>query len=348
VDIPGEKLVIKLWETLAEKGVGSLLTPWQTLREGRARIEVRRQELLMLAQAEKDAADLRAGRKQLRPDGTLALPAPQSGIPQNPDGRIDPILIVGTAANVGVRVSAADNARAEINRSKAVIYAEEELLRDSQEPPERTVDGDWLHAWQENAARVSAEDLQRLWGSVLAGEVKSPGKYSLRTLDFLRTVSKNEAEVFSTLARFVISDRVMRSQVAHLETNGLSFTVLLRMQALGLLSGVDSANLTSTFKTDVEGRFRSVFVSHNKALVVEHEDAAKTLDLEVYLLTDVGKQVLALGAFLADTDYMTLVAKEIIRKGFAVKLADWVPISETRGRFVNPQPVQMDGSGGEA
>ena len=57
MDLPGEKLVIKLWETLAEKGVGSLLSPWQAGRDGRARIEVRRQEILILAQAEKDAAD---------------------------------------------------------------------------------------------------------------------------------------------------------------------------------------------------------------------------------------------------------------------------------------------------
>jgi len=70
MDFPGEKLVIKLWETLAEKGIGSLLSPWQAGREGRARNEVRRHEILMLAQAEMDAADIRSGKKRLLPDGT--------------------------------------------------------------------------------------------------------------------------------------------------------------------------------------------------------------------------------------------------------------------------------------
>lgn len=81
MDFPGEKLVIKLWETLAEKGVGSLLSPWQAGREGRARNEVRRQEILMLAQAEKDAADIRSGKKQLRADGTLLLAPPSKRLP---------------------------------------------------------------------------------------------------------------------------------------------------------------------------------------------------------------------------------------------------------------------------
>ncbi len=43
MDLPGEKLLIKMWETLVERGIGGLLTPWQTIREGRAMNEVRRQ-----------------------------------------------------------------------------------------------------------------------------------------------------------------------------------------------------------------------------------------------------------------------------------------------------------------
>ncbi|NML43699.1 DUF2806 domain-containing protein [Ramlibacter sp. G-1-2-2] len=347
MDIPGEKLVIRLWETLAEKGIGSLLTPWQTLREGRARIEVRRQELLMLAQAERDAADLRAGRKQLSPDGTQALAAPASVL-QDACFRIEPVLDFGSVANAGATIAALESARGEINRSKAVLFAEEELVRDPQEPAERKVDEDWLHSWQENAGRVSAEDLQRLWGSVLAGEVKCPGKYSLRTLDFLRTISKEEADLFSTLARYVISGRVMKGPSAYLEARGIDVSLLLRMQNLGLLSGVESIGLSTIFKTSIEGRFRTVFVSHNKALIAEHEEAAKRLELEVYLLTDVGKQVLDLGKFAADIEYLQLVGRSIAQQGFTVRLADWIPVSEVEGRFVNPQPIDHGGATSEA
>ena len=49
---PGEELVIRLWETLVERGIGGLLRPWQIRREGMARLDVRRQEVLMLAAAE--------------------------------------------------------------------------------------------------------------------------------------------------------------------------------------------------------------------------------------------------------------------------------------------------------
>ena len=56
---PGEKLAIKIWETITEKGIGGLLSPWQIKREGRARAEVRRQELLLEQQARQELDKLR-------------------------------------------------------------------------------------------------------------------------------------------------------------------------------------------------------------------------------------------------------------------------------------------------
>lgn len=53
MDYPGEKLLTRLWETLAEKGIGSLFAPWQARRMGRAQIETRRDELLALAKLRK-------------------------------------------------------------------------------------------------------------------------------------------------------------------------------------------------------------------------------------------------------------------------------------------------------
>jgi hypothetical protein len=343
LDLPGEKLIIKLWETLAEKGIGSLLTPWQTIREGRARNEVRRQELLVLAQAEKDAADVRAGRKRLEQDGSLrqlpntestpSLPAPDS------QGRIEPTLEFRTLAEAAISTSAANSARSEINSTKAVIYAEEQLASDPQTPPERTVDEDWLFMWRDYAGRVSAEDLQRLWGSVLAGEVKSPGTYSIRTLDFLKGLSKTEAEVISKLARVSIEGRIIRSQKQYLEEQGISFALLLQMQELGVVSGVESIGLQTQFRSVVQDKFVLALRSNGKVLIVEHADATKVLQLEVYMLTGIGSQLLGLGNFDPDLTYLRLVGKQIAAQGFSVQFADWVQISEREGRYSNGERI---------
>ncbi len=338
MDFPGEKLVIKLWETLAEKGIGSLLSPWQAGREGRARNEVRQHEILMLAQAETDAADIRSGKKQLRPDGTLLL-TNAMGIRPPANERIEPTLAFSTAVEYGSRAAAAAAARAEINSTKAILFAEEQLATDEQAPSGRNVDEDWLFAWREYSGKVSTEDLQRLWGSVLAGEVKAPGTYSIRTLEFLKTLSKGEAEMISKLASYVIDGRVARGQKKHLESNGLSFSILLEMQDLGVVSGVEGLGLSSTYKSIMEGKFIRALISHSKALIVEHEDASKTLVFEMYLLTTIGRQVLGLGSFEPDIEYLRLVGREIAKKGFSVKLADWRAVSDTEGHYFNEQEI---------
>ena len=73
MDFPGEKLVARLWETVADKAVGSLFRPWQIRREGKAHSEVRREEMLVLAQAERDATEIRSGKARLLSDGTIAI-----------------------------------------------------------------------------------------------------------------------------------------------------------------------------------------------------------------------------------------------------------------------------------
>lgn len=341
MEFPGEKLVVKLWETLAEKGVGSLLSPWQTVREGRARNEVRRQELLMLAQAEVDAAEIRAGRQHLKEDGTLRLLLSDATDRKaaDPSERIEPTLSLPNLVDASIRASASESARREINASKAIIYAEEALAADSQIPPDRSVDDDWLFSWREYAGRVSTEDLQQLWGRILAGEVKSPGSFSFRTLEFLKGLSKHEAEQISTLASFVIEGRIVRSLAEYLKDQGVSFDLLLGLQELGLLSGVEAIGLNTNYKSVQADRYVKPLRSNGKVLVVENEDPGKTLSLEVYVLTAVGSQIMGLGNFPANLEYLRLVAKEVLKQGFTVALADWDQISENEGRYSNAEKI---------
>jgi hypothetical protein len=69
--LPGERLAIKIWETVTERGVGGLLSPWQIRRLGKAHADVHRLEIQTLAQAHRDKIDILAGRKTLDESGQL-------------------------------------------------------------------------------------------------------------------------------------------------------------------------------------------------------------------------------------------------------------------------------------
>ena len=341
MDYPGEKLLLKLWETLAEKGVGSLLAPWQEKRVAEARTEIRRKEMLMLAQAEREVELIKSGDSTVSIKSDVKLiGAPKENV--DGGGRIEPTLDLSELATAVSNRDFSDSLRKEANVAKSVLIAEDILSQDQQEPSEQSVEDDWIFSWRESAGRVSSSELQDIWGRILAGEIKQPGTYSMRTLEFLKGLSKSEAELISKAAKFVIGDRIYRKKDDFLEKEGLHFSHLLFLQDIGVLSGVESVGLNTTYNSFEPDRYFRPLVASNKIMLIEHDDPNKTVKAEVYLLTQVGIEVLKLASFQVDNKYLYSVAEDYVRKGFKVKLADWVQQTADGGQFFNSKDVLLE------
>lgn len=63
---------------------------------------------------------------------------------------------------------------------------------------------DWLMRFFDAVGNISNDDLQQLWGKVLANEISRPKSCSLRTLDMIRNMSPEEAKIFSVLCQYVM------------------------------------------------------------------------------------------------------------------------------------------------
>ena len=102
----------------------------------------------------------------------------------------------------------------------------------------------WTNRWVDGAQDVSSEDLQKLWGKILAGEVKSPRQTSLRTLSILRDMTQQEARDFSTLMRFRISNFILGDALQRvLGQDSNSF--VLHFSNIGLLGTLgETSNIT--------------------------------------------------------------------------------------------------------
>ena len=73
-------------------------------------------------------------------------------------------------------------------------------LEESASP--QNMDNDWTANFFDKCRIVSDADMQTLWSRILAGEANSPGSYSKRTVNFVSELSKEEAELFSSLCGF--------------------------------------------------------------------------------------------------------------------------------------------------
>jgi hypothetical protein len=314
VEIPGEKLLTKMWESLIDKGIGGLLTPTQIRREGRARTDVRREELVALAQAEKDAQDILAGRKRLTTGGQLrALPAQKSETPAQQLS--SPKLLEDAASKFAAR-----EVRRHVNLQRIAVYAEEQAQGvPDNEVSEEQVDDDWLNRWRQNAQDVSDEHMQRVWARILSEEVKSPRSYSMATLEFLRTLSKEDALVIASIGPYAIDRQWIFREPELLDRKGLPFGKLMRIQEMGIVSGVEAVGgLTRTMHSGAKNVFRLAFVVGPKALGLEREAVEPALKIPIYRITKRGNEILQLGDYQADDEYMKALGRELKKQGVAV------------------------------
>lgn len=104
---------------------------------------------------------------------------------------------------------------------------------------EKPVGDDWRRKFFLEAENICDRDLQALWGKVLAGEVTSPGSYSLRTLEVLKHLSKEDAELFRQACSIAFSDgwimKVGLDRNRSLVPYGLTYNALLALRDAGLL-----------------------------------------------------------------------------------------------------------------
>ena len=134
----------------------------------------------------------------------------------------------------------------------------------------------------------------------------------------------------------------MSWETEFIEKEGIYFSHLLFLQDIGILSGVEAVGLNTTYQSLDSNKFFLPLVASNKIILVEHEDQAKTVKAEVFLLTQVGIEVLELASFQVNEEYLESVAKDYVKKGYKVHMADWVQQTADGGRFFNAKEILAD------
>jgi len=131
-----------------------------------------------------------------------------------------------------------EETRAQQNMEDVLEGATKYLKEDAE--PEKMED-DWVTHFFNKCRGVSNKEMQDLWSKVLAGEANYAGSFSKRTVEFISTVSKSEAEAFTRLCHhtWTIQSRavplVLDWSSGICKTNGINFDILTNLDSLGLI-----------------------------------------------------------------------------------------------------------------
>ena len=161
---------------------------------------------------------------------------------------------------------------------------------------EEQVDEDWSTRFFNIVEDISDEEMQKLWGRILAGEVKQPKSFSLRTLELLKNLSKNEAEVFTLASTLVISSRnspfLFRGDDNEVLTKyGFSFEHRLLLTELGILQA--ETNITRNFQT-LANDYVTYFESGKYLIKTVKKANSEMNNLPIYRFSKIGEELLKL------------------------------------------------------
>lgn len=198
----------------------------------------------------------------------------------------------------------------QINVEKTVSQAAEELATDK-EVPNEILNEDWINRYFNIIEDISSEEMQNLWGKILAGEIRHPRTYSLRTLDILRNITPPEAEIFCNVAAFALisNDKAfIMHEKAFLENEmGIKFTDLLLLKDLGLL-----------FPNELEFSFApcdkettSHLIWGDTIIVAKRSNSTPKIPIEVTLFTQTGKELLTLAKKPLNEPYLKKIGAKI-------------------------------------
>lgn len=142
----------------------------------------------------------------------------------------------------------------EDNLENVLERAENELLS-ADTISDTPVDDDWLTRFFGIAKDVSSDEMQFIWGKILAGEIAKPGSFSVRTLETIRNISADEAKLFEKILPFVVSSgatRFIPADLTEFAEFGITFGNIIQLDECGLAnsSGTTTIEIKAAPKED--------------------------------------------------------------------------------------------------
>jgi Protein of unknown function (DUF2806) len=177
------------------------------------------------------------------------------------------------------------------------------------------LDEDWVAHFFKQCDTVSDKEMQSLWSRLLSGEATNPGTFSKRTVDFISSIDKKDAALFTAFCQFVwdfdeptpivydFGNEIYKKQ-------GITFSSLMHLDSIGLIS-FESVGYMNT------GMDKSSQVSYyESAISIEFSnDENNQMAVGDVIFTNTGKELVAICGSAKNQEFYEYVIKTWFDKG---------------------------------
>jgi hypothetical protein len=213
-----------------------------------------------------------------------------------------------------------------------------EQLKTETDITDEKLDEDWITRFFSYAEEISNDEMQNLWARILAGEIKKPKSFSLRTLQTLRNISKEEAQIFTKIGKYAIKAQkeafVYKGNSGKiLENIGINFNEIILLQELDLIHTGDFLSFTLRKTKTLNSTH---FIIGNNIVIVEKQQETPDKAIPVYLFTSTGKELLNLIEINPEFEYIQEFRNALGEDHYSVKYGRIIKIHPDRIQHTIP------------
>lgn len=222
-------------------------------------------------------------------------------------------------------------AKKQLNIESVTVFAAEEL-RNEKFVTDEPLDEDWKTRFFNITEDINNEEMQALWGKILAGEIKQPKTYSLRTLELLKNLSKEEAEVFTKFAQLRISSG--DKNIIYNQDNGdflenefgITFSDRLLLTELGLI--ISENNLEFILIATENNKQTSILNYGRKGIVLSRNEQTPKQGIKVLALTKIGVELSGLIEQDFNLNYLEKICSSFKHQNVKIEYGDLITQSD--------------------
>ena len=186
-------------------------------------------------------------------------------------------------------------------------------------PPDAKVENleeDWVAHFFNQCDTVSDKEMQSLWARVLSGEATNPGTFSKRTVNFISTIDKKDAELFTKFCQFAWmigepSPLIYDTNDEIYTKQGINFGALKHLDSIGLVS----FESVSGYARMGFGKYAHVFYYGQPTAIEFSGESNNQLQVGHVLLTSIGKELAPICGSSKNENFYHYVVRKWFEQG---------------------------------
>ncbi|MFQ2194514.1 DUF2806 domain-containing protein [Aeromonas jandaei] len=170
------------------------------------------------------------------------------------------------------------------------------------------VDEDWIVNFFELCQDIGNIQMQQIWAKLLAGEVANPGTFKPRTLQTVKSLTSEEAHMFTLLCEFSFKSEdganllpnFSHNYYEFIRAHGLTTNVELHLKSIGLLNNSDIWYGAD----DNDETIITLDYFNKKYLASSEPDEGAGILLSAFPFTDIGNELASISGAKPNEKYI--------------------------------------------